>query len=818
MRSLCWGLLLATTALPQALGQSTNVAAHPYMGWSSFSSQTQSSGFLTQTNIEAQSDALSSSVLEEHGFTYINIDDGWQKGYDSSGRPTPNSALFQDIAGLITHIHQNGQKAGICWRPGVAQEIVQSNPLISGSTHHVKDILAVPNAPGNAYAASDPTTALTNYKIDFSTSAAQLYVESMVSQFASWGADYIRLDGVTPGSGVLTMDNQEEVQAWGEAISKSGRPMWLTVSTGVELSHFNTWGSYTNARRIGAAIECNGSCSTLTDWALTSERWFDLIGWQNFTSPQTGWNDLGPLEVGNPASVGLSSVEQQSAITLWVMANAPLYVGGDIGAIDTDGTNLLTNDEVLAVDQSGQPATQLAGGLTPVWASDLGDGTFYIALFNLNAFPSEVTVRWKDLGFLDASNVRDVWNRRDLGRFKQEFSSVILGHGARLLRVSKSGVVGPQKSQGYPAFLGITHGKTAFIRCPANCASGHEVVKLGLEKENYVDVIGVDVAKSGIYRMKIDAATYGPSDLFYQANSGVETAVKIGGSSFGVPSNTIVPVSLKAGENTIRFTNPTGIAPYLDRITIIGDGDLPGSPIGVYDAELGILEGNATHTSCEYCSGNTKIISLGGKPENDVLFDDVVVQAAGVYMMEIDFVAKGPRPLWVKVNHEKPFQLSLTGDSDSLPASMVVPVALKDGKNSITVGGGEEDAPGIDKIVIGPPEPAQNLSMGLVSRKGSAINRIWTFGFANLGDEALKGAQLNSLAFVQVSGQGSCQPSILTGFPIVVGDISPQSSKTFELAVDFSHCSTDARFNTSASYSSDRGAVAAGVVDVSLEQ
>jgi alpha-galactosidase len=812
------GSLVATTNLTQGLGQSTNVAAHPYLGWSSFSSQTQSSGFLNQTNIEAQSDALSSSVLEEHGFTYINIDDGWQKGYDSSGRPTPNPALFSDISGLISHIHQNGQKAGIYWRPGVSQEVVQSNPLISGSTGYVKDILAVPNAPGNAFAASGSTTSLSNYKIDFSTPAAQLYVESIVNLFASWGVDYIRLDGVAPGSGVLTVDNQQEVQAWAEGIRKAGRPMWLTVSTGVELSDFSTWGSYTNARRIGAPIECQGVCGTLTDWALTSQRWFDLIGWQNFTTAQTGWNDLGPLEIGAPTTVGLSGVEQQSAITLWAIANAPLYLGGDISAIDTDGTNLLINDEVLGVDQSGQPATQLAGGLMPVWVSDLGNGVFYVALFNLNAFPSEVTVRWKDLGFLDAPNVRDVWNRKDLGQFKQKFSSVIVGHGARLLRVSKSGVADPQNSQAYPAFLGITHGKTAFIRCPHTCASGHEVVKLGLEKENYVDIEGVDVAKSGIYRMKIDAATYGPSDLFYQANGGAETAVKFGGSSFGVPSNTIVPVLLKTGDNTIRFTNPTGIAPYLDRITIIGNGDLPPSKIGVYDAEVGVLEGNATHTPCEYCSGNTKVITLGGEPDNDVLFNNVVVQAPGMHMMEIDFVAKGTRPLWIKVNHEKPFQLNLTGDSDSLPTSLVIPISLNEGKNSITVGGGKDDGPGLDRIVIGPSEPANNLTMGLVSRRGTSYNRIWTLELANLGNEEFKAVQLNSLAFVQVSGQGSCQPSILSGFPITVGNIAPQSFKTFELSVDFSQCVSDARFNTSASYSADLGATAAGVVDVSLEQ
>ena len=557
--------------------------------------------------------------------------------------------------------------------------------------------------------------------------------------------------------------------------------MWLTVSTGVELADFNTWGAYTNARRIGAAIECKGACSTLTDWALTSQRWFDLIGWQSFTSFQTGWNDLGPLEIGAPITTGLSPVEQQSAITLWAMANAPLYLGGDMSAIDINGTNLLTNDEVLGVDQTGEPATQLAGGLMPVWVSDLGNGAFYVALFNLNAFPAEVAVRWKDLGFLDASDVRDVWNRKDLGEVKQKFSSVVLGHGVRLLRVTKSGTVDQQNSQGYVAFLGTTHGKTAFIRCPT-CASGHEVVKLGLEKENYVDIEGVHAAQSGIYRMKIDAATNGPSDLFYQVNGGAQTAVKIGGSSFSIPANTIVPVSLKAGDNIIRFTNPTGIAPYLDLVTIIGNGDLPDPQTVVYDAEVGDLEGNATHTPCMSCSGNTQVITLGGKPENDVLFDNVVSHGAGMSMMEIDFVAKGTRPLWVKVNHEKPFQLNLTGDSDSLPTSVVVPISLKDGKNSITLGGGKDDAPGIDKIVIGPTTPANNLAMGLISRRGSPDDRTWTLELANLGKEDLKAAQLNSLSFVQASGQGSCQPLLLTAFPIAVGDIPAQSFKTFEVS------------------------------------
>jgi hypothetical protein len=137
-----------------AVAQSSGVADRPYLGWSSFSEQTVSSNFLTQTSIQAQSDALLSSGLQQHGFTYINIDAGWQGSFDSNGRPLPNASLFPDIAGLISHIHSNGQKAGIYWKPGVGRQAVLSNSQILGTTYHIRDILAVPNSAGDAFAAS----------------------------------------------------------------------------------------------------------------------------------------------------------------------------------------------------------------------------------------------------------------------------------------------------------------------------------------------------------------------------------------------------------------------------------------------------------------------------------------------------------------------------------------------------------------------------------------------------------------------------------------------------------------------------------------
>lgn len=304
-----------------AVAQSSGVADRPHHGWSSFSEQTVSSNFLTQANIQAQSDALVSSGLQQHGFTYINIDAGWQGSFDSNGRPLPNASLFPDIAGLISHIHSNRQKAGIYWKPGVDRQAVLSNSQILGTAYHIGDILAVPNTAGNALAASDPISSLSNFKIDFSKQGAAEYVDSIVATFASWGVDYIRLDGVAPGSDTLSIDNGPDVMAWSKAIAQTHRPIWLTISWAIDQDDFNTWKQYTNARRISGDLECEGNCSTLTSWPLTSQRWSDLIGWQTYASPQTGWNDLGPLEVGNTVNDGLNAVEQQSAIPFgpWLM-------------------------------------------------------------------------------------------------------------------------------------------------------------------------------------------------------------------------------------------------------------------------------------------------------------------------------------------------------------------------------------------------------------------------------------------------------------------------------------------------------------------
>ena len=683
--------------------QTPGIADKPYLGWSSFSQQTISSNFLTQANMIAQSDALFSSGLQAHGFNYINMDSGWQGSFDAYGRPIPNSTTFPDIAALVAHIHANGQKAGIYWIPGVEYPAVAANSPILGTPYHIQDILAVPYTAGNAFGA--PGTSPYHYKIDFTKPGAQEYINSVVNLFASWGIDAIKLDGVTPGSYSynLSIDNRADVAAWAKAIAQSGRPIWFTISWALDQDYLSTWQQYANARRIEGDVDCEGNCGTITNWPMSSWRFYDLVGWQNTAGPAVGWNDVDSLEVMNNTTSGLSDVERQSVTTLWAMANAPMYLGGDLTTLDAFGKQLLTNDEVIAIDQSGHPAKQALGGDTPVWISDLGDGSYYVAVFNLNAFPARVVVPWTSLGFAHASRVRDLWNHIELGSLDHGFNTTIPGHGVRLLKVKGVGQAPTVESQSYEAEAATLSG-TAVIAACAACSGGNKVGGLAVGWNNSVTFNNVTVGRSGVYQMQIDSLTQGPRSLIYQVNGGPLQTLNAGGGSFFLPSSTTVSVALNKGSNSIRFGSPTSYPPDMDRIVIRGDGSgAPPLPTWTtYEAENATLAGTASAPYCEYCSGAGEAGNLGGGSGNTVTFTNVNVDRAGTYLMEVDYLTAAPRSFFISVNGGSGTELALNGSSWWLPASTVIPVQLQAGSNTIEFGNDTGYAPALDRIAIAP--------------------------------------------------------------------------------------------------------------------
>lgn len=471
-----FGLLAAGSVSAQVNGAGDK----PFMGWTTWSQQDHfgsgeagGDAFQNEVNIKANSDAMKNFGLTAHGFRYINIDGDWDNGlmcqcggpttFDSWGRPVPNVVRFpHGMAVVAAYIHRNGQKAGIYWESGVAPQVYAANTPILGTTRHVQDIVLQPLATEfNGY-----------YQIDFSKPGAREYIASIVKEFAEWGYDYLKVDGIfvglQSGTPAVPLDDRPSIEAFSLAIRNSGRPMFLNLSSNLSHDYAAWWQRWTNGRRIDGDIECSRrTCpTTLTQWSRVLLRFTDLIPWSTNNGLRLGWNDPDSLEVGNgtnatypansaeilivsdpapapPVSIttspafvdGLTNDERQTAVTLWSIANAPLQLGDDMTVMDRFGVQLLTNDEVIDVDQSGAPGSVVIEGDTPVWAQALCDGSYYVAMFNLNDTASAVSVNWASLGFNGSATVRDLWAHANLGASTDSFAVTLNPHASTLLRV-----------------------------------------------------------------------------------------------------------------------------------------------------------------------------------------------------------------------------------------------------------------------------------------------------------------------------------------------------------------------------------------------
>jgi alpha-galactosidase len=697
-RSVGIALFLAAAVLACSLpaaAQVNGLGRVPYRGWSTFSQQTIASNVMNEQNILAQSDAMRSSGLGAHGFQYINLDAGWNDGEDGYGRPLFNPATFPTFIDMIRHIHANGQKVGIYLNPGISKTAVQQNLPIYGTSYHAQDAAALPITNANVFGDAD--------KIDYTKPGAQAYINSMIDLFASWGIDFIKLDAVSPGSysDNLDINTIPDVQAMSQAIAQSGARIWLTVSWALDEDYVSDWQQNSNARRIEGDVECEGDCPNLTEWQRILVRFYDLIGWESAAGPKLGWNDLDSLEVGNTTD-GITETEQQTAMTLWSLANAPLSLGGDLTKLTPFGLKLLTNNEVLGVQQSGHPAKQVNGGFTPVWVSDLGDGSYYVGIFNLNAFATRVQVDWKDLGFAGASQIRDLWSHVELENCSGAFSDVLPGHGARLLRVRASGKVPTAPAQIYGAQTATLFGGTQLSAC-STCASGFKLSYLGIGAANYA-VFNVNVQRAGVYRMEVDSMTLGTRSFIINVNDGPDITLNLSGGSGNLPFPTTIPVQLKAGTNTIQFGNPVSYPPDMDRIIISGDGSEPYPDFTVYEAEYATLTGQATTSAgfCGVCSGLAAVGNLGGS--STVTFENVNVPVAGTYLMEVDYMTQGQRSFFVSINGNPAQELDLNGYSFGTPTNTLVPVSLHAGSNQIEFSNPNGAAPNLDSIVIAAPQ------------------------------------------------------------------------------------------------------------------
>ena len=431
--SLLWGISSqSSTSIAQANPQWDQDARNgPFMGWSTWNFL---GSHVTEATFEAQAQA-EASKLKQYGYRYVLLDDFWYLNpavtVDKYGRWVVDPVRFpHGLSAVASYVHKLGLKFGAYLTPGIPLAAVSQNTPIQGTPYHAKDIADTSKTELN-YNFGHGNKVPVMYYIDYSKPGAQAYINSWARQLASWGVDFLKIDGVGDW-------DIPDVQAWSSALRHSGRDIYFDLSNSLDVKNAAIWYHYANSWRIDGDIECYKSCpGNLVNWSRIVRRFTDAPQWAAYSGHGRA-NDLDALDVSNGTLDGITNDERQTYMTLWAISGAPLNTADDLTNTDAYGLQLLTNREVIALDQSGEVATPISQATSQqVWRVRNEDGSYTVALFNLGDTSATVTVNWADLGFMSGSaRVRDLWSHTNLGTFSTGFSASLNTHASRLLRVT----------------------------------------------------------------------------------------------------------------------------------------------------------------------------------------------------------------------------------------------------------------------------------------------------------------------------------------------------------------------------------------------
>ena len=372
------------------VGGRDKLALTPPMGWNSWYVWCRT---VDDQKMRDAADQLIKTGLAGHGYQYVNIDDCWEGDRDANGEITGNEK-FPDMKGLADYIHAKGLKFGLYSSPGP-----KTCAGFEGSYGHEKQDADTYAKWGVDFFKGD----WCSYKFiakDDSLPELQKPYQIMHNALDSTGRDIVYS---------LCQYGKGEVWNWGELV---GANMWRTTG------------------------------DTSDNWAHMSHIGFSQNGHEVGAGPGH-WNDLdmlmfGGVGFGNLHPSRLTPNEKITHMTLWCLLGAPLLIGGDIAKLDQFEMDLLTNDEVIGVNQDplGRQATRVSkNGLLEVWAKEMSDGSMAVGLFNRDFVRMRVTVKWSDLGISGSQPVRDLWRKKDLGSFEGSFGVEIPSHGAVMVRV-----------------------------------------------------------------------------------------------------------------------------------------------------------------------------------------------------------------------------------------------------------------------------------------------------------------------------------------------------------------------------------------------
>lgn len=431
-------MLLSSSATAQPGGAANApLALRPPMGWNSWNSFA-----TTITEAQARETAkIMADRLLPFGYDIFTVDIQWYEpeasSYEYNGNPVPamdghgrlipaanrfpSSAGGKGFALLAADVHAMGMKFGIHLMRGIPRLAVKRNLPILGTKYRAADI-----ADTTSVCSWNPDM----YGVDMTKPGAQAYYDSVFALYASWGVDFVKMDDMSRPYDA----HAPEIEGAHKAILAAGRPMMLSLSPGetpvIRGDHVR---QYAQMWRI--------SDDFWDEWAMLNAQFVRLENWNQWRRPGA-WPDADMLPLGRLAlgkrDTKFTPDEQLTLMTLWSIARSPLIMGGDLRHLDAPTLALLTNREVLAVNQaSTDNRPHFVEDGARIWsARPEGSSDRYLALFNTTDKSKEIGIRLGDLGKSGQVKVRDLWTGRAMGSARDRVSATVAAHGAQLYRVT----------------------------------------------------------------------------------------------------------------------------------------------------------------------------------------------------------------------------------------------------------------------------------------------------------------------------------------------------------------------------------------------
>jgi alpha-galactosidase len=376
-------ILLASFLCGVSAGQTTassqlsSLAPTPVMGWNSWN---KFGCNVSEKLIREIADATVSSGMRAAGYQYVNIDDCWQVSRQADGTIVPDPQRFPSgIKSLADYVHGKGLKLGIYTDAG--RMTCEKRP--GSYEHEVQD----------------------------------------AKTYASWGVDYVKVDWCNAEG----LDPEIQYAKIRDALEKSGRPIVFSICNwGVKAPW--RWGAAT-----GNLWRTTGDINDT--YGRMSEIGFSQNGLEKFAGPGH-WNDPDMLEVGNG---GMNRDEYRTHMALWAILAAPLLAGNDLRTMSAETRDLLTNPEVIAVDQDpkgAQGRRVWEEGPLEIWVKPLADGSQAVGLFNRTEAAFKIRLDSKLIAVSPAAKLRDLLDHKDLGAIKDSYTTEVPQHGVVMLRVS----------------------------------------------------------------------------------------------------------------------------------------------------------------------------------------------------------------------------------------------------------------------------------------------------------------------------------------------------------------------------------------------